>query len=145
MGVVLALASLAGACSLQGEPTERQMQVALETKFKLINANLISLAESCRNRDFVTNQNPLQALQCMQICAAAMNETCEVSFELTRFRKIACQKSPSEAGYVCDFEAGLATNAPYAQMALQTMIGGGTAGQGRFVRDDGQWTFMQLE
>ncbi|MFN3522611.1 MAG: hypothetical protein ACK4YQ_10200 [Phenylobacterium sp.] len=137
-------AMLAGCGAGNAEPSERQMREAVEARFKDVNANLTALAESCRNRDFVRNDNPLQAMQCLQLCGAAGSEQCEVSFELTNFRKVACQKSAEQAGYVCDFEFGASSSSPVTQMALDAFVGRGGAGQGRFLLDDGRWTYRQL-
>jgi len=127
-----------------GEPSARQMREAVENKFKQINHNLSQLAASCRNRDFVRNNNPMQALQCLQICGAAGSERCEVSFNITQFRKVACQKSSNLAGYICDFQFSADSSSRATQMALQS-FGSGGAGQGRFVLDGGRWVYIQLE
>lgn len=145
LAVAFAVALLAGCGAGAGEPSEGQMRGAIEATFKSVNGNLRALAASCRNRDFVRNDNPLQAMQCLQLCGAAGSERCEVSFELTNFRKVACQKSAEQAGYVCDFEFGASSSSPVTQMALDAFVGPGGAGQGRFIKDAGRWTYRRLD
>ena len=140
---MLSLTMATSACSLaNGEPSEQQMHEAVQARFAQINSNLADLAARCRARDF--GNNPIIAMQCLQVCVGAANETCNLSFELTEFRKIACRESSEQPGYICDFTAALASSGPFIQQAFDAFMGGGTNGQGRFVKTDGKWLFMSL-
>jgi len=141
---ILGLMLSSSACSLaNGEPSERQMHEAVQARFTRINSNLAELAARCRARDF--GNNPIVALQCMQVCAGAANESCDLSFELTEFHKIACRESTEQPGYICDFTASLSSSGPFVQKAFDAFIGsGGTNGQGRFVKSEGEWLFMPI-
>ena len=119
------------------------MKQALENRFAAINAELEDLADRCRRRDF--SDNPMVAMQCLTVCASAGNSNCDLSFALTEFRKIDCKETADQPGYVCDFVAGFSSSSPYIQSTLSALIGGGGShGQGRFVKDGGDWMFLSL-
>lgn len=142
--ITIALTAALAGCGLgDGSPSESDMKQALENKFRAINAELENLADRCRRRDF--GDNPLIAMQCLSICVSAGDSSCKVSFALTEFRKISCKALPDQPGYICDFSAGFSSSSPYIQSTLTALIGGGGGpGQGRFVKDGGDWVFISL-
>jgi hypothetical protein len=141
--VLVLTAALAGCGVGDGSPSEADMRQALENKFGAINSELENLAGRCVRREF--NDNPLIAMQCLSICVSAGNESCNVSFKLTEFRKIGCKEVVEQPGYVCDFVAGFSSTSPYVQSTLSALLGGGGShGQGRFVNEQGGWTFISM-
>jgi hypothetical protein len=80
-------------------------------------------------------------MQCLALCGAGGGK-CSLSFEITQFRKLGCEKAEGQPGYVCDFVLGFASDSPFAQGALRQLTGGGNAGQGRFLRNDEGWLYL---
>ena len=123
------------------EPSEKEMHAAVAAKFAQINADLSTLAKRCERREF--RNDPLLAMQCLTVCGAG-GGSCSMSFELTRFEKLGCEKAEGQPGYVCDYVAGFSSNSPFAKGAMNRLTGGGDTGQGRFLwRNDG-WMFLPM-
>jgi hypothetical protein len=121
------------------EPSDREMRKAIEATFENINANYRDLGRRCERREF--SNDPLLAMQCLALCGAGGGK-CSLSFEITQFRKLGCEKAEGQPGYVCDFVLGFASDSPFAQGALRQLTGGGNAGQGRFLRNDEGWLYL---
>lgn len=127
--------------SLFAEPTEKEMFTAVATKFNQINANYRAIGQKCERREF--ENDPLLAMQCITICGAGGGK-CSISFELTRFEKLACTEAREQAGYVCDFVVGFSSDSPFAKGAMNQLTGGGNSGQGRFIYNNNSWIFLPM-
>ncbi len=127
--------------SLFAEPTEKEMFTAVATKFDQINANYRAIGEKCERREF--GNDPLLAMQCITICGAGGGK-CNISFELTRFEKLACTEAREQPGYVCDFVVGFSSDSPFAKGAMNQLTGGGNSGQGRFIYNSNSWIFLPM-
>jgi hypothetical protein len=126
------------------EPTEKEMLGAVKAKFDQINANLRNLQQQCEAREFQRQNNPLLAMQCLQLYGASGGNG-DLAYKITRFEKIGCEKAMGQAGAVCDYSIGFASNSPYAQGVLNQLTGGGSAGQGRFISRDNGWLFLPMD
>jgi len=119
-----------------GEPSARDICLAIADRFDGINDTYRERAAACRRGDF--KHNPMLAIQCLQLCGGT-GGSCEVSFNLTRFQKIACEKAQGQPGYVCDYVVNYSASSPVVQQAMSSILGSGTAAQGRFVPAPGGW------
>ncbi len=140
MAAALALAACGGASR---EPSEAQMRGAVEAKFAEANANFAATAQACRSGAY--QNDPMLAMQCLTLCGASGGESCDLSFEITRFEKIACVPGSDQPGFVCDYEVGFATNSPFVSGSMAALMNANGPSQGRFLRqDDGKWLMLPL-
>jgi hypothetical protein len=119
-----------------GEPSSREMCLAIAGQFDAVNDTIRTKAAACRSGGNLKN-DPILALQCIGLCGASSG--CEFSMGLTRFQKIACEKAQGQPGFVCDYVLGFSSsNAAMAQM-YASLGASGAVTQGRFVRTPNGW------
>ena len=120
------------------EPSEPQMRSAMEGYFDTMNANYASMARQCRNGG--ARDNPMVAIQCLQICAASQN-TCEIRATMTAFSKTRCEESGS--AFRCWFRMSFrmdGSSGHFGPMNGITQMG--DQGWGYFYREAGAWRFQ---
>jgi hypothetical protein len=122
-----------------GAPSEAEMREALMARFEAMNAGLEDTRERCRRREF--QGDPMMAMQCLAVMAAAGGDR-ELTYDLTNFQKIACEKATGQPGYICDYYSGITSNSPFMQGSMARLLGGGSMSQGRFVRTERGWLLV---
>jgi hypothetical protein len=124
-----------------GEPSSRDMCLAIADQFDAVNDNIRSKAAACRAGGNLKN-DPILALQCIGLCGTS--SSCEFAMGLTRFQRIACEKAQGQPGFVCDYVLGFSSsNAAQAQMYASIGAASGSVTQGRFVRTPNGWIKLQ--
>jgi hypothetical protein len=119
-----------------GEPSTRDMCMALADQYDGVNDTIRDRKAACERGDY--KNNPALGMQCLGLCAGTFG-TCDVSFSLTRFQKIACEKAQGKPGFVCDFVVRFSASNAQMQQMLATVGGSGSVTQGRFVKAAGGW------
>lgn len=129
-----------------GEPTESEMYDALAHALDSHNTAAREVAAQCNNRAFVTNNDPAQALQCLQygLAVGVTNRAQDVVapvVAISRFEKIGCEKAQGEPGYRCDYVAGMSSNVALPA-SVQALYREGAITQARFVRQPSGWLLI---
>ena len=126
--------------SVSGEPTAKEMLLAVKAKFDQINEQMSSTYDQCQRGEF--HNDPLKAMQCVSLLATGNGAKYKV--RLTRFEKLACDAADSGYGYICDYVLGFDSNSPFTQGLMAQLTGAGSQGTGRFVSGPGGWSFVTL-
>lgn len=156
--LALAALALAGAAQAQtpaasGEPSEADMRAAYERRLGGVNKYMGQTADQCRRGEYKRAPGAPQgdmalAIQCLAIAGTGSAApggapgTAAPSMQATNFRKIACEKAQGEAGYWCDYTAGIAMNMPMLPRSMSSMMEQGAVSQARFVRTDNGWLML---
>lgn len=140
-------AAPAPAAGSPGEPSESEMYDAFHARLRAINDGARETAEHCNQREFNRGQgDPVLALQCLQfglgvgVTSNGQNVGAP-QFQVSNFRKIACEKAQGQAGYQCDFVAGMAGNLNLPP-SLAGLMRNGEMAQARFVRQEAGWLLI---
>lgn len=139
--VLLVALGLTAPCALAqgGAPTEAEMRDALLARFESLNAELRDIRERCQRGEF--EGDPVMGIQCLSVMAAAGGDR-ELTYDLTEFQKVACEKADGQPGYVCDYYAAMTSNSPFMRGAMARIFEGGSIGQGRFVETEQGWLLL---
>lgn len=126
-----------------GEPTERDLCLALAAKFQGVDRNLSQMKESGCNNMNRNRNDPIAAMMCLGASMAGAGGGPQIS--LAGFRKIACVSAvPSgKPGYICDVTTRLKSGNAMTRSMFDTM--GGSVSTHRFVKTHGQWLVMPSE
>jgi hypothetical protein len=135
--IALADHSIPGA---EGEPTARDMLLAVRAQFDAINAEVAALSARCRRGDY--GGDPILAVECLAIMAAGGGG--QGAMRMTGFEKFSCADAVSDPGFVCDYRLAFEVSGPSIPRRLAELIGAGSASRGRFVKVDSGWLFMRL-
>ena len=119
-----------------GEPSSRDICLALADQFDALNDTVRSRAAICRSGGNLKN-DPALAIQCIALCGGSAN--CEFSMSLTRFQKIACEKAQGQPGFVCDYVVGFSSSSAAMAQIFDSIGASGSVTQGRFVRAPNGW------
>lgn len=127
-----------------GEPSESEMYDAFNERLEAANAQARSVAERCNNRQF--QGDSLLAMQCLQFglgvgVTKGAQGVLAPEFKVSRFEKLGCEKAQGEAGYRCDYVAGMAGNVNLPP-SMGAMVRSGSMTQARFVRRGGGWLLI---
>lgn len=135
--------------SATGEPSESEMYDALSARLQGQNEEARRIAERCNNREFNRGQgDPMLAMMCLQYgvgvgTTGGGQGVAAPAFKISRFQKIACEKAQGEAGYYCDYVAGISGNLNLPP-SMADMVSAGSVSQARFVRRDAGWLLLPL-
>jgi hypothetical protein len=126
-----------GPDGLAGEPTERDMCLAVERVLLGAQDNLASMQDECRGLD--AKSNPISGMMCLFGSASQIGGGPQMS--LRGFQKIACASAVAvgRPGFFCDYVVRLYTG--NAMMAPFNRFSGEIT-TARFVRTRGQWIFL---
>jgi hypothetical protein len=124
-----------------GEPSSRDMCLAVANLMDGINDNYREIAQACARGDY--RDNPIRAMQCLGLCAGTAGE-CELSIQMTHFDKIACAdaKPTGQPGFNCDYVLRYSASSANVQQALATVAPAGSVVQSRFVKRGTVWIRM---
>ena len=121
------------------EPSARDMCMAIADQFDAVNDNLLAKKQVCESGGF--RNQPLLAAECLVLCGGT-GGTCNLSYTLTRFQKIACEKATGQPGFVCDYAIGISANNAQLEKMISNMLGAGQLTQSRFVKTANGWLRM---
>ena len=121
------------------EPSARDMCMAIADQFDAVNDNLQEKKRACEGGGF--RNQPLLAAECLVLCGGT-GGTCNLSYSLTRFEKIACEKATGQPGFVCDYGIGISANNAQLEKMIIGMLGAGQITQSRFVKTADGWLRM---
>lgn len=123
-----------------GEPTERDLCLAIAAKYHGVDRNLNQMRESGCG-DMNRNRNdPMAAMMCLGASMAGAGGGPQIS--LASFRKIACvSAAPSgKPGYICDVTTRLKSGNAMTRSMFDAV--GGSVSTHRFVKTGGRWLVM---
>ncbi|MDP3822652.1 MAG: hypothetical protein Q8R33_14360 [Burkholderiales bacterium] len=108
------------------------------------NGQATDVAERCNNRDY--QGDSVLAMQCLQY-AMGVGMTrggqgvVAPQFKISRFEKLGCERAQGEAGFRCDYVAGIAGNVNLPP-SLNSVVKNGSATQARFVKRGSGWSML---
>lgn len=122
-----------------GEPTEAQMRFAIQSQVDLKNRKIEQISNTQLDK-----QNPMNLP--MVLGGMFLKDT-EVVLEY--FRKIACEKSASRGGYVCDYSIKQKIKGGVSGGMMDSMMGEIGAGMadietGRFIKTNEGWMLVEI-
>lgn len=126
-----------------GEPTERDLCLALAAKYQGVDQNLNQMKESgCDNMNRNRNDT-MVAMTCLGASMAGAGGGSQIS--LAGFRKIACvSAAPSgKPGYICDVVTRLQSGNAMTRSMFDAVSA--SVSTHRFVKTSGQWLVMSPE
>lgn len=144
---ILGSATEVAASAATGEPSVSDMYDAFNAGLQAINREARQTAERCNNREFNRGQgDPVLAMQCLQFGVGVGvthdgQNVASPQFAVSSFRKIACEKAQGEAGYRCDYVAGMSGNLNLPPSVAAWMRNGEIT-QARFVRQGTGWLLI---
>ncbi|MFZ5593246.1 MAG: hypothetical protein ACOY4D_03090 [Pseudomonadota bacterium] len=121
-----------------GEPTERELCLAVAAKYQGVDRTLHQMKESgCGNAN---RNDPMAAMMCLGASMAGAGGGPQIS--LAGFHKIACvSAAPSgKPGYICDVATRLKSGNAVTRSMFDS-VGGGVSTH-RFVKTGGRWLVM---
>ena len=126
--------------SISGEPSAKEMLLAVKAKFDQINEDLGSTLGRCQAGQF--QGDPLMAMKCLTILGGGGGGRLQI--RMTRFEKLGCANATVESGFICDYVLAFQSNSPFMQGEMARMMGAGSNAQGRFVHVSGGWIFVPI-
>lgn len=133
LAVALGFATNSPLFAQDKEPSEAQMQVAVEQWLRDIHAPWREMAELCTGSPVPGRGLPPDI--CARICAPDASN-CLVPGEVRNFRKAACQPPAADGRVTCSFTADFVKISPQVRQT-------GTPGEGQFDIVGGQWRFSR--
>ncbi len=127
-----------------GGPSESEMYDAFNDLLQAQNAQATNVAERCNNRDF--RGDPVLAMQCLQF-ATGVGTTrggqgvVAPQFKISRFESLGCEKAQGEAGFRCDYIAGISGNVNLPP-SLDAVVKSGSVTKARFVKRGNGWLML---
>ncbi len=130
--------------SADGGPSESEMYDAFNQLLQAQNAQAAGVAERCNNRDF--QGDAVLAMQCLQYgmgvgTTRGGQGVLAPQFKISRFEKLGCEKAQGEAGFRCDYVAGIAGNVNLPP-SLGAIVSNGSVTQARFVKRGSGWLML---
>ncbi|MBZ0161667.1 MAG: hypothetical protein K8H74_03035 [Notoacmeibacter sp.] len=126
--------------AVDGEPTAKEMLLAVKDRFDQINEELSSSFGRCQRGEF--QNDPIMAMECLAILGAGGGG--QFKIRLTQFEKLGCTDALIRTGFICDYVLGFEADSPFMHGRMAELMGAGSASQGRFLPIEGGWLFSRL-